>query len=207
MSRLPIPGADNGTWGDILNDFLLVSHDSDGLLKANSVDGVAIANGVVSNAKLDTATQNTLAAVAGKYVKPGSGIPSTDMTVAVQTSLAKADGAVQIVNGGGETYFDAGNTGSALAINLTNGNVQKITLTANCTLTFTAPSSGAMRSLMLLVFQDGTGSRTITWPGAVNWGGAGAPTLSTAIGKMDIINLFTINGGTTWYGVAGVQGF
>lgn len=33
MSRLPRPGDDSGTWGDILNDFLLVSHNEDGTLK------------------------------------------------------------------------------------------------------------------------------------------------------------------------------
>ena len=34
-----------------------------------------------------------------KYVKPSGGIPSTDMTSAVQTSLGKADTAVQDVSG------------------------------------------------------------------------------------------------------------
>lgn len=33
MSRLPIPGSDDNTWGDILNDFLGVAHESDGSLK------------------------------------------------------------------------------------------------------------------------------------------------------------------------------
>ena len=33
-ARLPIPGEDNGTWGDILNTFLLVEHNIDGSLKA-----------------------------------------------------------------------------------------------------------------------------------------------------------------------------
>lgn len=33
MSRLPSPGSDNGIWGDVLNDFLLVEHNSDGSLK------------------------------------------------------------------------------------------------------------------------------------------------------------------------------
>jgi hypothetical protein len=207
MSRLPTPGADNGAWGDVLNDFLLVSHASGGTLKANSVDAAAITDGVVSNAKLDGATQTTLSQVAGKYVKPGSGIPSSDMTSAVQTSLGKADNAVQVVNGGGETYSDAGNSGAALSINLANGNVQKLTLTANCTLTLTSPATGAMRSVTLLVFQDATGSRTITWPGTVKWGTAGAPTLTTTASKMDLVSLFTIDGGTNWYGVAGAQGF
>jgi hypothetical protein len=33
VTRLPIPGQDDGTWGDILNDFLKVEHNSDGTLK------------------------------------------------------------------------------------------------------------------------------------------------------------------------------
>lgn len=33
MSRLPVPGSDSGQWGDVLNDFLSVEHDSNGILK------------------------------------------------------------------------------------------------------------------------------------------------------------------------------
>lgn len=33
MARLPIPGSDSGTWGAILNDFLLREHNADGTLK------------------------------------------------------------------------------------------------------------------------------------------------------------------------------
>lgn len=112
-----------------------------------------------------------------------------------------------VANGGGETYFDALNSGSAKTLDLANGNVQKLTLTANCTITLTSPASGAYRSLLIYVFQDGTGSRTITWPGSVKWGTAGAPTLSTGAGKMDKILLDTVDGGTTWYGTAGPGGF
>lgn len=32
-ARLPIPGGDDGNWGDILNEFLNVGHNSDGTLK------------------------------------------------------------------------------------------------------------------------------------------------------------------------------
>lgn len=34
MARLPQPGADNGTWGGILNEFLGIEHNPDGTLKA-----------------------------------------------------------------------------------------------------------------------------------------------------------------------------
>ncbi len=37
MARLPIPGSDDGTWGDILNSFLVVAHNTDGTLKGNSL--------------------------------------------------------------------------------------------------------------------------------------------------------------------------
>lgn len=33
MERLPIPGSDNGSWGQILNGYLEVEHESDGTLK------------------------------------------------------------------------------------------------------------------------------------------------------------------------------
>lgn len=71
MARLPQTGSDDGVWGDILNDFLGVSHDSDGTLIPAAV------------------------AQAGAYAKPGDGIPATDMAPTVQTSLGKADSALQ----------------------------------------------------------------------------------------------------------------
>jgi len=37
MSRLPVPGSDSGQWGEVLNDFLSVSHDADGTLKSAQV--------------------------------------------------------------------------------------------------------------------------------------------------------------------------
>jgi len=36
MSRLPVPGSDAGHWGEVLNDFLLVSHNDDGTLKPDN---------------------------------------------------------------------------------------------------------------------------------------------------------------------------
>jgi hypothetical protein len=50
MSRLPQPGADEGAWGTVLNDFLLVSHAADGTLQAS-----AIPDGSVTLTKLSQA--------------------------------------------------------------------------------------------------------------------------------------------------------
>ena len=37
MVRLPQPGSDDGTWGDLLNEYLGVSHATDGSLKTSAV--------------------------------------------------------------------------------------------------------------------------------------------------------------------------
>jgi len=31
MARLPVPGSDNGSWGTLLNDFLLAGHNAAGI--------------------------------------------------------------------------------------------------------------------------------------------------------------------------------
>jgi hypothetical protein len=41
MARLPTPGNDDGTWGTILNEFLEVEHDSQGVLKIRT-DGTVV---------------------------------------------------------------------------------------------------------------------------------------------------------------------
>ena len=52
MARLPVPGSDDGTWGEVLNDFLAVSLNTDGTIKADAVDPSALQDGSVTNAKL-----------------------------------------------------------------------------------------------------------------------------------------------------------
>jgi len=78
------------------------------------------------------------------------------------------------------------------------GNKFKFTFGAqNETFTFTAPTkTGAFQ---LIIIQDGTGSRTATWP-TVKWAGGTAPTLSTDASSIDIVSFLW--DGTNWYGTA-----
>ncbi len=41
MARLPIPGEDIGTWGDILNEFLEVAHNQDGSLRNINLEQIS----------------------------------------------------------------------------------------------------------------------------------------------------------------------
>ena len=88
------------------------------------------------------------------------------------------------------------NTSTAYTIDLANGTVQVLTLTGNCTYTF--PTAVAGKSFILLQKQDGTGSRTVTWPSSVKWPGGTAPTITSTASKLDKY-IFTSDG-TNWYG-------
>lgn len=77
---------------------------------------------------------------------------------------------------------------SALSINLSQASSFKITLTANCIFTFTNPSTGGVTTLILK--QDTTGNRLVTFPANVKWQGGIPPQLSTNPGKVDLITLY-----------------
>jgi len=56
MARLPVLDSDDGVWGQVLNDFLSVSHASDGTLKGSAVTaaGAAVDTAVVHNTGAET---------------------------------------------------------------------------------------------------------------------------------------------------------
>lgn len=70
-----------------------------------------------------------------------------------------------------------------------------LTITANIT-SVTISNAQAGMVYGLEVVQGGSGGYTIAgWPAAVDWGNAGAPTLSTAVGKVDLISMRGLNNG------------
>lgn len=52
MARLPIPGSDSGSWGDILNDYLSQTHNPDGTLRSDVVSSANISDGSIDATKL-----------------------------------------------------------------------------------------------------------------------------------------------------------
>jgi len=93
------------------------------------------------------------------------------------------------------------NTGATYTIDMEKGNVFELTLTANCTFIFSkAPVSGKAGSFTLILKQDSTGSRTVTWPAAVDWVSGKEPTLTTDPDMVDIFSFVTTDGGARWYG-------
>ena len=103
MARLPIPGKDAGTWGDILNEYLSQAHKSDGALKDNTVTASAIApntvtaneiqNGTIQEAQLGSAVQAKLNQVAPTWTTIG-GKPAVIAAGATQADARTAIGAI-----------------------------------------------------------------------------------------------------------------
>lgn len=72
------------------------------------------------------------------------------------------------------------------------------TLTASGAIpAFATPVPGS--NFILVLTQDGTGSRVPTWPAGTKWAAGTAPTLSTGAGKSDAL-VFDSFDGTTWVG-------
>lgn len=92
MARLPIPGADDGTWGNVLNDYLTQSHNADGtlrngavsatILQAGSVDSAHVQDGVITESKLAGAVQTKLNAIgSGGATNLSTSTSATNVTV------------------------------------------------------------------------------------------------------------------------------
>jgi len=108
MSRLPIPGQDDGTWGNILNDFLSQSIDLDGTLKPSAIaagapaipDASTSAKGLVQLAGdlAGTASAPTVPGLAAK-ANAGANASITSLT-GLTTPLSVAQGGTVQLSGG-----------------------------------------------------------------------------------------------------------
>jgi len=102
-----------------------------------------------------------------------------------------------------ETVEAYGSSGSSVAVTTASGNIWTITL-SSATVTITLAGSGnpVAEALTLYLTQDGTGGRTVTWPGSVTWLPGSTPALANAPGALTVIVLESLDGGSTWYGSA-----
>jgi hypothetical protein len=91
---------------------------------------------------------------------------------------------------------------ASITPNFTNGNTFKVTLQHNTALANpTNPKEGA--TYTIIVTQDGTGSRTMSFGANYKWVGGTAPTLSTAGNAVDILTF--ISDGTNMYGTSNLN--
>lgn len=209
----------NGTTGFDFPAPLLVSEGGTGLESSGTSGNVLTSNGVVWTssalpaAEVTASSSNTLT---NKTINFADN--SVNMTLArLNTAVADAD--VVSIDGSEtltnktlttpvltnptitnyvESVVSIGTVNSAHTLSLTDGTAQTATLTASTACTFTMPTAVAGKSFVLLLKQAAsTGSGTATFTN-VKWNSLGAPTITAAAGKMDILTF--VSDGTNWYG-------
>jgi hypothetical protein len=79
------------------------------------------------------------------------------------------------------------------------GNVTSVTVAADSPSTgVVGPQPGTASGVAFRLVQDATGSRTVAWGSKFKFAAGTAPVLSTAAGKVDIVEFVTLDGGTTF---------
>lgn len=123
------------------------------------------------------------------------------------TAVAHGEGAVWSHSSTARDFIEGytphialGSSGAATTLDVQDTTSWEVTLDADCTFTFSGADTGGAWSFVLILVQDATGGRTVTWPASVLWDGGTAPTLTTTAAAVDVLTFMTVDGGTTWYG-------
>lgn len=104
-------------------------------------------------------------------------------------------------NAAANTLVTVAATGATETINVATASTYDLTLDANCTLTLTGAVAAQAWYVTVIIRQPGAGGPfTVTWPGSVEWPGGTTPTLSDAADAADVFTLFSLDGGTVWFG-------
>lgn len=160
--------------------------------------------GRVTSISSGTAPVTSVSGTSGRITSSGGATPSIDLASGIATAgtytgritvdtygrITAANNTLSGYNEG--TVYDLGTT-STPTINITNGNVQKITLNGNWTFSGFA-SAIAGQSVTILITQDATGSRTISTSSiTAKWAGgayADGKTLTTTANALDVLYIF-----------------
>ena len=200
----------NGTGGKTLQNSSTTIDDNGDIVVGGTTPKITIG---------DAGAEDTMLAFDGNAVDFRIGLDDGTDTLEIgagtahgTTTAISIDSSADMTLGGGiacvdevigrPRFTDYAETKQAMAahsVDLTLGNVQTYTLSGNQTLTFDSPSATGNACSFTLVVTNG-GSATLTWPGAVDWAGGTAPTLTTS--GIDILTFMTMDAGTIWYGFA-----
>lgn len=145
------------------------------------------------------------------YATSTSGVAHRDMGNSSTVDLSTSESLEHIFTGTkwkllAKKYSYSGaapaNAGNATQIDLSSGNFFNIALTSATTVSFTnPPASGFSKKFQvkLSILSSYASTISVTWPTSIIWETGSAPTLP-ALGQTDVLEFYTSNGGTAYYG-------
>lgn len=103
-------------------------------------------------------------------------------------------------SGGSFPDFSGGNAPStSFQVNFLLGVAHELTLLGDVTLSFINAIAGKVCRTVLIVHQDTTGGRVLTWPNGAFWPGGEPPAISTLARSVHVYEASTYDGGITIY--------
>ena len=103
-----------------------------------------------------------------------------------------------IYSGGSLTAEGTLSDGSTISWDVSTDPIAKVTLAGNRTLAAPSNPLGSGQYISLLIIQDGTGSRTLTWNNSFEFKDDTAPTLTTTATMSDLFTFRYYAGSTKW---------
>jgi hypothetical protein len=141
MARLPVPGSDKGVWGDVLNAFLAVEHNTDGSLKASgSLAAKADDSSVVHNTGDETIDGVKTFSASPIVPTPSGGTQAANKAYVDSIAVSGAPDATPSTKGLVQLSGDL--TGTAASPAVTNGAITSAKI-ASSTITDTNIAVGA----------------------------------------------------------------
>ena len=177
-----------GTGGD-----LQISHSGTNSVIDNNTGGLYIRNNVAADVGGDIFIQAKSGETSATFTHDGAVTLRHDNSLRFATTATGIDVTGNITySGSSVTVEDTLTDGSTITWNAINSPVAKVTLAGNRTITV-SNNLGTGQYISVLVIQDGTGSRTLTWNAAYEFKDDTAPTLTTTASKGDLFT-FRYNG-------------
>lgn len=110
-----------------------------------------------------------------------------------------ANGVLTVSSGGVTPSVAVTFSATAMTVNCVLSNVFTTTFTANVTTAPTISNPQDGQTINWFITQDGTGSRTMTWPTSFKWPGGTAGVLSTAASSVDLLIAVYRSSTGFWY--------